>query len=518
MEQKQTSLDITGNNIIYGKAGATNKLITKNILKEFRDSQTIKDMQDAFKYYNVENVNIENKTRDYYDEEGTRHQNLTLANTKSKSAQFRKSVNQKIDFSMAKPFVLSCDNDKYLEAWEDWLDDEKLRILKRCGKEAIMKGICFIYPYIDELGELQIMYTIPETIYPAWADLDHTKLDAVVRDYIITEYENVTAKQVRKVEFWDKQIVEKFIDLSDGEGSGDLIDDLGEQYAFDENISEIQTHLTTKDGVGISWDCVPFIPFKGVEDEMPLLKEMRSDIDSYDLIKSKGIDSILDDIDAVLVVEGIGAEMGELSRARQMVKNSRIMAVDVGGKAYFEKVDINIDSILKKLELLKKDMQDNTSTVDLTTIQFGNNPSGEAMRAFFEDLNTWTNGFETEFRFTMKKLKYFFDKWLSWKGGYGTFEQLQDIKITFTLDRDMMINETSILDNIVKMKGIVSQETLDEQNPWVESHEKEQERREQEDELMQFENDIEQDKSKLNEDIDEEKQELEEKEQIKDEE
>ena len=120
------------------------------------------------------------------------------------------------------------------------------------------------------------------------------------------------------------------------------------------------------------------------------------------------------------------------------------------------------------------------------------------MKSFYESLNIWCNGFETEFRICMENLKYFFDKWLSWKGGFGTFEQLQEIPITFTLDRDMMINETEIMDNVVKMRGELSQETLDEMNPWVENHQKEQERRDKEekemqkkDELHNFNDDIE---------------------------
>ena len=150
--------------------------------------------------------------------------------------------------------------------------------------------------------------------------------------------------------------------------------------------------------------------------------------------------------------------------------------------------------------------------VDLTTIKLGTNPSGQSMKSFYESLNEWANGFEPQFRVFMKNLKYFFDKWLSWKGGFGTFEQLQQIPITFTLDRDMMINETEIIENVVKLEGKISQETLDEMNPWVESHEKEQKRREEDmkreqeqSELYKFENDLDKNNdndNNIDEDID----------------
>lgn len=475
-----TQMDLLKANIEYGSKGTDNKTITKNILDEYRHSPKIRDMHEANQYYLVRNTNIELKTRNYEDEDGKIIVNKGLSNVKTKSAQYRKSVNQKVDFSLSKPFVMSCDNEKYVEQWKLWLTEKRRNVIKRAGKEAINKGICFIYPWIDETGELQIIYTIPETIYPAWADLDHTELDAIVRDYIVTEYVNQTPTDIYKVEYWDKKIVEKFIDYGMGEGTGDLVDDVGDAYELNENVSVINTHLRSATGEGISWEKVPFIPFKGNDDELPLLNEMKTDIDSYDMLKSKGIDSLIDDIDAILIVEEMSSDMGDLSRARKMVQNSRIMTIDAGGSAHFEKVDANITAIAQQLEILKKDMQDNTSTVDLTTIQLGTNPSGESMKSFYESLNTWTNGFEAEFKAMMQNLKYFFDKWLSWKGGFGTFEELQKIEITFTLDRDMMINETSIIDNLVKLQGELSQKTRDEMNPWIDDPEKEQERREEE--------------------------------------
>lgn len=498
-----TQMDVIKAQIEYAaNQGTSNKDITRNILQEWRGSETIKDMQEAEMYYKVKNTNIDNKTRNYKDEEGKIILNENLSNTKNKTAQYRKSVNQKYNFALAKPFIISCDVKNYKEAWEAFLNDKVRAVIQRCGKNGINKGIGWLYVWIDNTGELNIVEVDPKTIYPAWNDEAHTELDALVRDYQIIQYENLTPKTIYKVEYWDKSIVEKYIDYGLGQGSGDLAPDLGNgayELSDEETIRATiqQSHLTNKDGSGQGWEKVPFIFFKGCSDELPLLNECKTDIDNYDMVKSKAIDSILDDIDAVLVVEGISAEMGELSRARKMVQNSRIVAIDPGGKAYFEKVNSDVTAIAQELELIKKDIQDNTSTVDLTTIKLGTNPSGQSMKSFYESLNEWANGYETEFRVFMNNLKYFFDKWLSWKGGFGTFEQLQQIKITFTLDRDMMINESEILEGISKMNGILSQETLDEMNPWVENHEKEQQRRDEDakkeqenQELYKFEKDL----------------------------
>lgn len=499
-----TQMDIIKADIEYGAKGTSNKDITRNILDEWRNSEIIADMHQAELYNKVQNTEIDKKTRDYIDESGKLVRNENVSNIKSKTAQYRKSVNQKFNFALAKPFVISCDDDKYKEEWENFLNDEVRDVILRTGKDGINKGIGWVYPWINNQGNLDIIDVEPETLYPAWADTAHTKLNAAVRDYTVEEYNNLTKTNVQKVEFWDNKIVEKYIDYSKGEGSGDLElipDTSNGEYELGEGEEERatiqQTHMKNSDGSGLSWERVPFIFFKGCDDELPLLNECKTDIDSYDMVKSKAIDSILDDIDPLIVIEDISPEMGELLEARKKIQNSRIMTVDKGGKAYPLKIETDISQVVQQLEIIKKDIQDNTSTVDLTTIKLGTNPSGESMKSFYESLNTWCNGFEAQFRVFMKNLKYFFDKWLSLKGGFGTFEQLQAIPITFTLDRDMMINESEILQNVSLMEGKLSQETLDEMNPWVENHEKEQKRREQDfkleqkrQELYQFENDL----------------------------
>lgn len=483
-----TQTDLIKANIEYGAVGTTNKDITRNILQEWRGSQKIVDMQSAEKYFLVQNTEIDKKTRDYKDNEGKFIKNENVSNVKIKTAKYRKQIKEKANFSLNKPFVISCDDDKYKEQWDIFLDKNIRKVISRIGRNAINKGIAWAYVWINEKGELQLIDTPSETIYPAWHDIAHTELDAIVRDYVVTEYEAGYPRQIFKVEFWDNTIYEKFLDLARGEGSGNLIDDVEiTDSELAKRTSVIYSHLQSPDGTAISWNKVPFIPFKGNDDELPSLNECKSDIDAYDLIKSKGIDSILDDIDAVLVVKNISAELHELSLARKTVQNSRIVSVDEDGDAHFEKVDTDIGAIRDELDIIKKDMINDTNSVDVTTIEFGSNPSGKAMRMFFEPLNIWANGFEEEFKVFMENLKYFFDMWLSWKGGFGSFEELQKKEIDFDLDRDLIIDESDIIDNIMKLTDELSQETRDELNPYVESHEKEEERRQEDREKEQDE-------------------------------
>ena len=480
-------MDLINASIEYGAKGTTNKEITKNILSEWRGSQKILDMVDAEKYYLVQNTGIDSKTRDYRDTNGVLVHNETLTNTKARTSRYRNNVNRKINFALNKPFVISCDNEKYKEEWENFLNDNIRDIISRTGKQGINKGISWDYVWIDEQGKLQIIDTESQTIYPAWTDIAHTRLDAIVRDYIVKEYNNQSSSDVYKVEFWDNEIVQRFIDYGRGEGTGDLEDEAigdNEESELDSRTTSVlQAHMTKTNEAGIkegvSWGRVPFIYFKGNDDELPLLNECKDDIDNRDMIKSKGIDSVLDDIDPVLVVEDIDPSIGNLIEARQLIQNSRIISVEQGGKVYYVKVDNDITNVKEQIDQIDKDLINDTNDIDVTKIEFGSNPSGVALRMFFEPLNIWANGFEKQFRVFMKQLKYFFDMWLSFKGELGSFEQLQEIDITFTLDRDLLIDESTIINNLMQMQDEISQETRLELNPYVDDVEKEKKRLEE---------------------------------------
>lgn len=438
-------------------------------------------MVSAENYFLVKNEEIQKKTRSYIDKEtGRLIVNDTLANTKTKTSRYRTQVLRKLNFALNKPFIISCDDDNYRKAWEEWLDDDIRDTITQAGKQAINKGIGWTYPRINEQGNLDLVNIESQTIYPAWSDTAHKNLDAIVRDYMIIEYVNQTSQNIYKVEFWDNKIFQKFRDYSQGDGYGDLVDDnFIENSELQERASVLNTHMQKRDGEGISWNKVPFIFFKGNDEELPSLNECKDDVDGYDLLKSKGMDSLLDDIDAVLVVEDISPEWNNLVQARKLVQESRIISVETGGNAHFEKVNADISAVKEQLELLKKDIINDTNDVDMTSVQISGNTSNKYMRMLFESLNIWANGFEKQFRVYMKNLKYFFDMWLSWRGGFGSFEELQKKKITFTLDRDLIVDEADIIDNIVKLQDELSQETKDELNPYIEDPEKEAKRREE---------------------------------------
>lgn len=480
-----TEIELIGTKIEFMGRGRTNKDITKSLLDEWRNGdkkQNIADMLDAEEYFMCRNITISKKRRDLPDY----GENSTLSNAKIPSAFLRTNVTQKSDYALGKPFLISVESPVpetideqgnpiedpqaaiYLDEWSKYLSPARRKTIKRIGKHgAINKGIGWAYITIDQTGDLLMHHVDSEQLYPAWADKEHTILDAIVRDYKVIQYINNNREEINKVEFWDKELVDRYID--DGHAA----------LKSDPDNPQPMAHME-QSGVGITWGRVPFIAFKGNEDELPMLNIIRQQIDSYDKLQSKSTDALLDDIDPVLALEGYSPELGDLIKQRHIMQNSRIVAIGTGGKAYYVQANPDITAVQTKLEMLRKDIHTFGQAVDSQDVKFGSNPSGVALKSMYQDLDTYTNGLETEFETFMQQLKYFFDIWLQFRS-IGTAEQWAQYKLIVTLDRDMLINVSADIDDTVKLASTgVSFETLCNWNPAVESFEVEKQRLERE--------------------------------------
>ena len=485
-----TETDLINAKISFMGRGRTPKEITQSILDEYRKGekrQDVLDMLEADEYFLCRNTAISEKERGYMGADGQWRTNETLSNAKVPAGFLRSNVLQKVNYSVGKPFTLTIDGpiedavdeatgekvidplkEQYSQEWLTWADANRRKTLKRIVRDGVNKGKGWAYVSIID-GDLEIEDNEPAQTYPAWTDKPHTILDALVYEYIQIQYDGTQRKEVRKVDFYTPDGVDRFVD------------DGGLDYDPDHQGVEAHMSRETKDGVqNISWGRVPFIALKGNEDELPMLNVIRQQIDAYDALQSKSVDALVDDIDPVLVVENISPEMGDLTKARQSIQNARIVSLDKDGKAYYVQVNPDISAIQTKLETLRKDIREFGSAVDTQDVKFGSNPSGVALKSMYQDLDIYVNGLETEIEVFFQSLKYFFDIWLQFKG-VGTADQWSGYKLTVTLDRDMMINTSAdIQETVMLMSTGVSTETLDNWNPAVESHEIEQQRRERE--------------------------------------
>lgn len=447
----------------------SNEQLAMAIDSDWINNLRLQDMIDAEKYYEVENSHIECKRRTYTNGKNEQIENKSVSNVKLPNAFYRKAVKQKVDYAFGKPPVISVEpinpdtnNEEeeklYQKAWEDLFDAQTRKTIKTLAHYAINCGIGYVYIYMDDKG-FYLVNTPSITMRPLWIDKGHTELTALLRVFRDKVLQNGVFVDVGKAELWTPQDVSYF-DNNNG-------------------LRLLSTESHMQGGKEDNWGKIPFLWLKGTEDEKPLLKTVKKYIDAYDELNSKSVDILNDDLNAAVIFKNYSADIGGLVAALKTLKETGVGAVDSDGGVELLKNNPDISAIQTKLEHLKKDINEFSSTVDIQDIQFGNNPSGVAIKAAFQDTDTYINDIEMEFELFIENLKYFYDLYLDWTGKVSK-EISSKYKVMASLDRDMMINESEIISDLVKMNGMVSQETLDDNNPYVESHAVEQARRDAE--------------------------------------
>lgn len=460
----------------------TPALITQIIVDKNKNSPAIMEMNSADKYFDGHNEKIEGKTRVYFDKDRNPHDNPNANNSKIKGNFLRMLVQQKQDYGFAKTFILKLSTeeqeeiditeDEYGKAWKKFLDDSLFKLSYILAGQAVNHGIAWCYIWIDENGELQVKDVPSQLIYPIWKDRQHTKLDRLVYNYIIEKYKgSINPTLEEYAEYWsDSERI--LFDVNNGYVEIPLIQD--------DSGTSIHSHMIAGDNEEVSWDKIPFICFKATDDEKTLLSFIKEQIDSYDILSSKSVDGLVDDLDPTLVIKGISPDVNDLLEARELAKMTRTISLDTDGDANYIQAQTAIDAHLKELESLRHDIIKFGYGVDYEDARFGGNPNQLVIKSLYQNMDTYVDGLERHFQDFINDLKFFFDKWYELTGK-GNFEDSKKYKILIKLDRSMMINQSALIDDTVKLAGTgISKKTQLEFNPVVQDVELELERIEEE--------------------------------------
>lgn len=460
-------------------------MISQIIVNKNKDSDKIKDMETADKYYSGHNEFIGNKSRIYYDKNRKEHENPNASNKKIKSEFLRMLVQQKQDYGFAKTFVLKISDEneqeidlsenEYGKAWSDFIKNKLFKFAYTLSGQAVNHGIAWVYVWINEKGELELKDVSGTNIYPAWKDQRHNELDRLVYHYFIEVYESLNPKQIEYAEYWspDERIL---FNVSDAWREQTIIED--------EEGNPIHAHMMNNKEQ-VNWDKIPFIAFKGTDDERTMLSFIKEYIDSYDELSSKSVDAQIDELDPLLVFKGISPEINSLLEAREIAKMTRTISLDSDGDAHYIQSETPVQNHITQKQSLRSDIIRFGFGVDYEDARFSGNPNQLVIKSLYQNLDTYTDGLERQFQTFIDNLKYFFDKWCEWTGK-GSFEENQKYKVLIRLDRSMMMNQSSQIDDCVKLANIgVSKKTQLEFNPVVQDVELELERLEEEKQEMQ---------------------------------
>ena len=100
------------------------------------------------------------------------------------------------------------------------------------------------------------------------------------------------------------------------------------------------------------------------------------------------------------------------------------------------------------------------------------NPNQLNIKSMYTDIDLDANEMEMELQWAFEKLMYFVNGYFSLLG-LGNFG---DEDVEFIFNRDMLINESEAIDNCIKSLGLLSEETVVAQHPWVDEPVREMDR------------------------------------------
>ena len=403
-----------------------------------------------------------------------------LPNNRLTDNQYAKMVNQKANYLLGQPFVVEGKNTQYVEFLKQIFSRRFMKVLKNGGKAALNGGIAWLHPYYTDTGELAFRLFPGYEVLPFWKDSEHTLLDFAVRLYLAEGYEGTVPVIVEKVEVYDLQGIHRFV--LDG---GVLVPDINTDA---ETPDLPYVTVTDREGAvtGLNWEKIPLIPLKYNEGEIPLIKKVKTLQDGINIMLSDFENRMQEDSrNTILILKNYdGTNLGEFRRnlATYGAVKVRYDGETKGGVETLE-ITVNAENYKVILEIFKKALIENAMGYDAKDDRLSGNPNQMNIQSMYSDIDLDANEMETELQAAFEELLWFINVHL-FNTGQGDFEG-EEVQIIF--NRDILINESEAIENCQKSVGILSDETIIGQHPWIDDPGEEMERLEKQREKEQGE-------------------------------
>ncbi len=453
------------------KVGAKTAMNLEQIISleisEWKTSKRRQEMLKGDEYYR-NRTDILDRIRTVIGESGAKEPIGNLADNRLVNGFFRKLVDQKVGYLLSKPMSIQTDKEEYQKLLSSYFGKGNLRMFQSIGKEAIKKGIAWLHVYYDDAGQLSFMRIPSEQVIPLWRDAAHTDLQAVIRVYEVETYEGTRRVTVTKVEWWDTNGVKRYV-LQAG-GQYGLVPDVeaGDEGSHFKVVKSGKGETAAE--TGVNWERVPFIAFKYNEEEQGLLDFIKTLIDDYDSRKSDNANNLEDLPNSIYVVKDYGGADG--ASFRKNISMYRVVFTEGEGGVGTISLDLDVEAYKTHMEMNRKDIFEFGRGVDNESDKLGNSPSGIALRFLYADLDMDANIIETEFQASLEQLRWFIDIHIA----NTTEADYSGESVEFIFNRDIIISESEVIADIKNSVGLLSDETLIAQHPYVTDAQEEMDR------------------------------------------
>ena len=437
--------------------GATNRLTDTNFIENeiqrFLMSKRREDMLTGEGYFRGQH-DILHRERQMIGSDGELETVQNLPNNRVVDNQYKKMVNQKVNYLLGQPISIQADNKEYAQALGKAFNKRFLRLVKNVGRDSLNCGIGWLFPYYDENGEFSYRRLKPYEVIPGWRDNEHTVLDYAIRVYEAVVFENNNENVVQKVEVYHESGISRFV-----------LD--GSRLSPDENPHEPYFTVTDDNGeTAFNWSRIPLIAFKYNTEEIPLICNVKTLQDGLNLILSNFQNNMEEDArNTILVLVNYdGENLAEFRKNLSTYGAVKLKTVDSApGDLKTLQVEVNAENYRAIIEIFKKAIIENAMGYDAKDDRMGGNANQMNIQSMYSDIDLDANEMETEYQASFEELIYFLNLHFI-NVGLGNFA---DESIDLIFNRDMLISESEIIANVQQSVGILSEETLIAQHPWT---------------------------------------------------
>ena len=428
-------------------------------IDKFMSSDKRKQMLDGDRYFRGEH-DILKRERKMISKDGTTIILTNLPNNKVIDNQYKKMVNQKTNYLLGQPLTIQTEVEQYYQSLKQLINKNFLRRLKNVGRDSLNCGIAWLFLHYDDYGNLNFRRLKPVEVIAGWKDDERTILDYAIRVYEVYERKDDKEELVRKVEVYHADGLARF-DYNDGK----MIQTENKSYF---------TVIDNEKEWAFNWSRIPLIPFKFNSEEIPLIVNVKSLQDGLNSILSTFQNNMEEDArNTILVLVNYDGENLEDFRKNLAAYGAvKINTVDGrAGDVRTLQVEVNAENYQAILQIFKKAIIENAMGYDAKDDRLSGHGQANQLNimSMYSDIDLDANEMETEYQASFEQLLFFFDLHLA-NTGVGDFDG-EDVDIIF--NRDMLISESSVIEDLRNSVGILSTETLIAHHPWVDDVQKE---------------------------------------------
>lgn len=393
-------------------------------------------------------------------------------------------VDQKVNYLLGNPVDFSSENPDYAKTIKETLGPHFNRTLRNIGTDSLNCHIGWMFLWIDEHKKLRFRKLNPIECIPFWTDDEKTELECFIRVYeveIVTPSVASSApnkKTERRVEVYLPDEVDYYVfdgtSLKPAKGGGAYIERIG---------------ADGKPVLELNWGRIPIIGFRYNPSEIPLIRRVKVLQDALNEIMSFFMNNMQEDArSTIFILKNYGGQDGAEFKRQLMRIGVLNIATGDGADGGVEtlQVEVNAENYDLLISTLQRAITENGRGYDAKDANSGGDPNEMNLKSMYIDIDLDANMMETEYQASFEDLFYFVNMYLEFSNK-GKFKE-QSIEVIF--NRDTIVDESSMVEMISKLTGLVSNQTLREQVPFIRDAEKEEARVQAEKEAQRQEDEM----------------------------